>query len=428
MSLPESMQYNLGGQASVPARTRLARFDSTNTSYVSESNNKIIIPVSADGFISTADSYLYMTITNNSTTQPATLDGNIACVINKIEISVQGSSGKVETMDRYSVYHLYDQLWNMSSEELTFLNATAGGCVIQESPLGWSPIGDSLAAGGGQASWTMKLKMGFLNDLFQKALPMTLPQFQLEITLNSATAALTHHASAAAHTYTITNARYYAPVFQILDENVMANYTQSLRSQTISWVGQCVGTIINTNATGASTQSFQLNPRYQSLNALVTCQRQADKISAAASDCNTAMNMLGVEKYQYRINGENMPSDGIDYTASTDIARAYREASRSMAKHGHVYAKSHGLTALRFQSANAIGTGSGSGSMSVALKRFSDDKRLIFQGLNTSTNSAPTTLQVTYASTNNAVSDLTTFALYDCMWILSPDGMVVATF
>lgn len=428
MSLPVSMQYNLGGSQAIPSRTRLARFDSTNSSYVSESNNKIIIPISADGFINTEDAYLYMTITNNSTTQPATLDGNAACVINKVDIAVQGSSGKVETLDRYSLYHLYDELWNMSSEELNWLNATSGGCVIQESPLGWSPIGDALAAGGGAASWTVKLKCGFLNDLYKKALPQGLPQFQLEITLNSAVSAFTHHASAAAHSYTVNNVRFYAPVYQILDESIMAQYNNQLRSSATSWVGKAVGTIINSSATGASVQSFQLNPSYKSLNALVTLNRQADKIAAAASDCNTAFNLTGVTEFKYVLNGMNTPSDGIQFTAATDLARAYIEGAKSHAPHGHAYAKNHGLTALRFGAGNAIGAAAGSGCLAVSLKRFTSDPNLIFQGLNTAASSAPSTLQVTFDSNNAAAQDVTTFAYYDCMWTLTPDGMVVATF
>ena len=94
-NLPQSMQYTLTGADTIPSTTRLHRWDSTNSSYVSESNNVAHIPIAADGFIDSSNGYLFMTITNNSTTQPANLDGNGVCVINKLEISVQGSSGKV---------------------------------------------------------------------------------------------------------------------------------------------------------------------------------------------------------------------------------------------------------------------------------------------------------------------------------------------
>ena len=119
-SLPTSMLYSITGSDSIPSRTRLSRFDATNSSYNSGSNNKILIPVSADGFIDTSKSYLYFKLTNNSTSAADAgikLDGNAACVIDKLEIAVAGSS-IVETIDRYNIYHLMEQDWNSSINDL----------------------------------------------------------------------------------------------------------------------------------------------------------------------------------------------------------------------------------------------------------------------------------------------------------------------
>ena len=114
-SLPMSMRYTITGSDAIPSRTRLSRFDATSSSYASNSNNKILIPVQADGFLDTTKSYLYVKVKSNHAdggNVVCNFDGNVASIIDKVEISIAGSSGKVETLERYNLFHLYDQGWN----------------------------------------------------------------------------------------------------------------------------------------------------------------------------------------------------------------------------------------------------------------------------------------------------------------------------
>lgn len=67
-SLPMSMRYQVTGADAISSRTRLSRFDATSSVYTSNSNNKILIPISADGFINSAESYLFMRVESLHTT------------------------------------------------------------------------------------------------------------------------------------------------------------------------------------------------------------------------------------------------------------------------------------------------------------------------------------------------------------------------
>jgi hypothetical protein len=416
-SLPRSMQYSITGSDTVASVTRLHRWDSTSTSYVSESNNIAHIPVSADGFISASEGYLYFTVTNNSTTQPANLDGNANCFINKLEISVMGSSGKVETIENYANYALLKGAFNNDLSNQNLLNNISGAGT---PAVGQVADGKALAAGGGASSYAVKLDCsGFLNDYYQKALPQGLPQFTITITFNTADVALNHTTNAAARTYTISNLRWYAPVYNILDNAVMEAYTAQLRSSGIAWIGECCSSIISTRTATAGTQSFILNPSFKSLNCIVSAQRPSAGLTTYNVNTIAATNLDNVSSFQYKINGMNYPSDGIDFTDDTDQSRAYLQAASSFAPHGKSLAMGQQVTVDVFNETTA---NNGKGVMAINLRRF-DERQLVNCGMDTARNSAPTSLEVVYGA-GGAAQQVLSLAQYDCTFMLEPSGLV----
>ena len=419
-NLPQSMQYTLTGADTINSTTRLHRWDSTHSSYVSESNNVAHIPVAADGFISSSEGYLFMTITNNSTTQPANLDGNGVCVINKLEISVQGSSGKVETIENYANYALIRGAFNNDLNHGTFLENTAGGGTAE---VGQTPDGNALAADGGAISIALKLDSAFLNDYYKKAIPQGCPQFTISLTFNSADVAFNHTTNAAARTYTVSNLRYYAPVYNIRDESIMAAYTNQLRSSPTMWIGECCASIINTRTANAGTQSFQLNPSYKSLNSIVTMQRPSAGLTTYNVNVIAATNLDNISEYCYKINGSNFPQDKIEYTADTNQSRIYLEACKSLAPKGQSIAKGQQVTQAVFAAATVA---NGKGVLAIDLKRF-DEKQLVNCGLNTASSSAPTSLEVVYGA-GGAAQQVLSLCLYDCVFVLNPNGLVETSF
>jgi hypothetical protein len=438
-SLPMSMRYTITGSDAIPSRTRLSRFDATSSSYASNSNNKILIPVQADGFLDTTKSYLYVKVKSNHADAgnvACNFDGNVASIIDKVEISIAGSSGKVETLERYNLFHLYDQVWNSGVEDITYQQAVNGGSAPN---LNWKAKGAALQVSGGNGGTSdfkvlaLKLKSGFLASYFNKALPQGLPQFTIEITLASGTEAFIYGANSNTLNYEVSEARFYAPVYQILDEGVMGAYTRQIQSSPTMWISQSYSTIINVlNAIG-SKQTLQLNASFRSLNGMITLFRPSANMNNKQKNILTAMNITKVVSYLYRIGGQQYPQDSLDINSveATDnglnISRAYMEAAKTLAPHGHTHAKSTAVSQTRFIAADAAGDDVGAGSLCINLTRFSDD-RLVNLGLNTAGNSAPSTLEVDCGGSAPAEQDATTFCLYDCVWVMNPNGLVERSF
>jgi len=417
MNLPLSMRYSLSGADAIESRTRLTRFDATSSTYTSNSNNKILIPVQADGFIDTSKSYLFCKVKTLHLVGNSTLDGNVASIIDKLEISVSGSSGKVETIDRYNMFHLYDQTWNSGVEDITYQQAVNGGSAPN---LTWSPDGVALAPDG-EITLAVKLKAGFLTSYYDKALPAGLPQFTIEITLASGAEVFKHGAGSSNYHYEVSNVRWYAPTYQILNEQVMADYNNQIRSMPTMWVSRGVASIINVVNTTAGKQTKQLNASYRSLNGMVSLMRpSADIGTGEGKNCLTDFNITSLQGYLYRIHGSQYPSDTIDVSA-TDLSRIYMEASKTLAPHGVVHSKTTAVDKTRFTGAG------GSGSACISLVRFNAEN-LVNLGLDTSASSAPSVLELDFSIAPTESMDLTTYCLYDTVFIMNTDGSVERSF
>ena len=422
-SLPLSMRYSImSGSDTIPSTTRLHRWDSTSTSYSSSSNNIINIPVAADGFIQGSEGYLYMQIQNNDASS-CTLDFDATSLIDKVEIAVLGSSGKVETIENYNTYATLKQLYNSDDAVKNYLNNTSGASAAQ---IGSNPDGLAIASTHTRHVAIKLHGLAFLNDYYRKALPMGMPQFTLQITLASANVAFkTSGTAATTAAYTVQNARWYAPVFRIEDEQVMASYANDLNTLTLSWVGESASSIINTRTNTEGTQRFLLNPSFRSLNGIVSAQRPSAGLTTSTVNVVAATNLDNISSFQHRIQGSLYPQDGIDFAAAAngnDQSRAYIEAAGAFAPHGKAIAENDTVTLTQLGETTA---NNGRGVMAVNLKRFSESQ-LINVGLNTSSNASPTTLEVTYSGAG-AAQQVLSFALYDVMFMLR-GGVVEAQF
>lgn len=438
-SLPLSMRYAVTGADGIPSRTRLSRFDATSSEYSANSNNQILIPCSADGFISSAESYLFMRVeSEHATAGVAHLEGDLSCLIDKIEIQVQGSSGKVETIDNYNTYSLLDSRYNSDLTDSTYNQIVSGA---HAPAFIYNPKGTGLARAGGDGTTpdhtivAVKLKAGFLNSYYDKALPMGLPQFTIMLTLASATDALIFTDAGATNVnYKVSQVRWYAPVFQILDENVMGAYTRQIQSSPTMWIGQSVSTIVNTTAAGASRRTYQLNASYKSLNGMISVIRNNTNLNNKEKASIANSTIVGCLEFLYRIGSSQYPQDAIEIgsvesdTTGFNLSRAYIEAVKTFAKHGKMSAKNTQVDRAAFI-ANETGNAPascGAGVLAINLKRYTDD-RLVNVGLNTAGSGAPSTLEVNFDGTAVA-GQVNTFALYDCVWIMNPNGLVERSF
>ena len=437
--LPMSMRYTVTGADAIPSRTRLSRFDATSSEYSANSNNQILIPCSADGFISSAESYLFMRVESEHATAGNThLEGDLSCLIDKIEIQVQGSSGKVETIDNYNTYALLDSRYNADLADATYNQVVSGG---HDPAFIYNPKGARMAVAGGTGGvpdhtiCAVKLKAGFLNGYYEKALPMGLPQFTIMITLASATDGLINGANGSTNiNYKVSQVRWYAPVFQILDEAVMGAYTAQIARSPTMWIGQSVSTVINTTASGAARRTFQLNASYKSLNGMISVIRNNTNLNNKEKASIANSTIVGALEYLYRIGSVQYPQDAIEIgsveatATGFNLSRAYIEAVKTFAHHGKMQAKNTQVDKAAFI-ANETGdapTSAGAGVLAINLKRYTDD-RLVNVGLNTAGSGAPSTLEVNFDGTAVA-GQVNTFCLYDCVWIMNPSGLVERSF
>ncbi len=424
-ALPMSMRYALQSVDAVPSTLTLRRFDANNgASWTPSGANEIRIPIQADGFLDVNKHYLYFTITNNDDAATS-VQYNIGCIIEQLRIESQGV--ELERIDRYNLLNVMAPFWNSSLNKAVTMNSVLSG--------GGEPTGDAkifntegpAIAQNTSRNLTLALNLsGFLSHHHNKALPQGIAQFEIIIRLQDAVTALKGNGTTPA--YTITNPRFYCPVYTIDDAGIMNQYRQMVGARGVNWTGDTYKTYINSLTDTTGTQVLQINDRSSSLLSLISFIRKSDEIASKNKNGLACSTLHGVDKYHYQIGGVNYPQSGIDVAVATDgqnLGRVYNEGLKAFASDGYPYGES--LISLdRFKQNSADGATSGADAslacVAVDLKRF-DDNRLSLVGLNTARNSVPNTLELTTNATNlEGASDLTTYAKCEAEYFMSPDG------
>ena len=424
-ALPMSMRYALQSVDAVPSTLTLRRFDANNGASWSPSGaNEIRIPVQADGFLDVNKHYLFLTIKNDddAVTQ---VQHNIGCIIEQLRIESQGV--ELERIDRYNLLNAHEPYWNGSLNKAVCMNSVlSGGGEPQGGVKVFSIAGPTIAATTTR-NYTLALNLsGFLSHHHNKALPQGIAQFEIIIRLQDAVTALRGNGTTPA--YTITNPRFYCPVYTIDDAGIMNQYRQMVGARGVNWTGDTYKTYINALTDTSSTQVLQINDRSSSLLSLISFVRTTANIAAKNNFGLCCATLHGIDKYHYQIGGVNYPQSGIDVAVATDgqnLGRVFNEGLKAFASDGYPYGES--LISLdKFKQNSAAGAADGADAsmacVAVDLKRF-DDNRLSLVGLNTAKNSVPNTLEIqTTAGTLEGASDLTTYAKCEAEYFMAPDG------
>ncbi len=424
-ALPSSMRYALGNADAIPSSTTERMFAANNgNSFSPTTTNEIRIPVqSGEGFLDTAKHYLFFTITNNGTTAASRLDGDISSIINQVRIESQGV--ELERLDDYAYYHNLHSLWNASYTDRELRNGKAGG---PTPAVDGATTGFELAAAA-VGNFCVQLDSGFLMGHHKKALPMGMAEFTIVIRLNTAAVALVAHANAAAHAYTITNPRFYCPVYKIEDMNVLNQYKMLASQRGISWSGDTNKLYMGSLTTAAGKQTIQINDRSLSLKGLITGKRPSASYQNVRAYTNSASNLTGIDQYQYQIAGLNYPQVPVDIViadAATNIGRAYDQCLKTFAAPGFAHSEPL-VNRAKFTKADpgasvalGEGTAAGQGVVCIDLRRF-DDERLSYVGLNTAKNASPNILEIT-AGTGMVSSTTNTYAICEAEYTMSSNG------
>lgn len=432
VALPTSMRYSLQSVDAVPSTATLRRFDANNgASFSPDGANEIRIPVQSNGFLDVNKHYLYMTIKNDDDAN-CHLQGNIGCVIEQLRIESQGV--ELERIDRYNLMNAHAPAWNGSLNKSVCMNSVLSG---GPEPTGNEKIftvqGPAIATVTSR-NFTLALNLsGFLSHHHNKALPQGIAQFEIIIRLQDAVTALKGNGTTPK--YTITNPRFYCPVYTIDSAAAMDEYKAGImKFGGINWTGDTYKTYINSLTDTTGTQVLQINDRSTSLLSLISFIRKTDLIAAKNNNGLGCATLHGVDKYHYQIGGVNYPQSGIDVSVTTDgqnLGRVYNEGLKAFASDGYPYAESL-ITLDKFKQNSAAGAADGADSsmacVAVDLKRF-DDQRLSLVGLNTAQNSVPNTLEITINATNlEGASDVTTYAKCEAEYFMDPTGRLSVAF
>lgn len=413
MELPTSMSYALRKVPAVQSSCILRSFGASNGTTFNNSTNEIRIPVNCDGFLDGSKSYLYFTI-NNSGANSAAMDPYGLCWCDQIRIEANGQV--LERVERYGVYDALRRRWTDGQPSITKQTAIAGGPDVGANIL--SNTGRTLATTE-TLSLAMDLKLGFLNSHHSRAVPKG-ASFDIVIRVNSTLAECFDYTTGAT-AFSIDNPRFYAPVYQVEDAQVMDDYSAALMERGISWSGDSVKSYVNSTTAGAGTKTLQINDRSNSLKGLITILRDDTTRASATSNSVGHSTVEGVTQVRTSIAGRNYPPDNISVqTVATDvdISRLYTECSKVLAPEG----KHECESAVVFAAFAGTTPASAQGVIAVDLKKFDDDK-LMMVGLNTAANNSPSTIELT-TDANALACEAVTYALAEAVWTLDGRGQL----
>jgi len=392
----------------VSAETTLRQFASSNGSEFSPTINEIRIPVSgANGFLDVAKSYLYFVIKNKNADagEKLTLDSDGLCWLDSIRIESQGVL--LERLDRAALYQNLKARWQKDITHVHSHESKAGGPLSFDGANAGESIDEAKERG-----ICCQLPLGFLHSHHGKALPAG-TQFDIVLRVNPTAASCFVWEKADKYAFTITNPRFYCPLYRVENREVMSEYAQVLSTRGISWDGTCVKTYVQP-VSGSGPKTLQINDRSRSLKGLISAKRVTADLTDRAKHSQSSTNITGITQVVYNIAGRNMPQDPMQVT-TTDYCRLYDECAKAFAPHGETHAKPH-VKASAF-----VGD---RGMMAVDLRRFSDE-RLTDVGIDT-TGGSPNVLELVCTG-DNVASDVTTYALCDCTWTIQPNGVLSAS-
>ena len=422
-ALPSSMRYALGNADAIASSTTERMFAANNgNSFSPTTTNEIRIPVSAgEGFLDTAKHYLFFSIKNDGATSLSRLDGDISCIINQVRI--ESSGVELERLDDYAFLHNLKELYNASYTDRELRNGKSGG---PTPAIDYATAGFSMATTA-TGNFCVQLDSGFLLGHHKKALPMGMAEFTIVLRLNTAAVALANAADNA-NAYTITNPRFYCPVYKIEDVNVLNQYKMLASQRGISWSGDTNKLYMGTLEAGASLQTIQINDRSLSLKGLITTIRPSDRYQVNRQLTNSGSAIVGVSQYNYQIGGLNFPQVPIDVDDAANglnICRAYDQAIKTFADPGFAHSEPL-VNQAKFIAAYPAtgdlteGATVPQGVVCIDLRRF-DDERLSYVGLNTAKNASPNILQLT-SDAAMVASTTNTYAICEGEWTMNTQG------
>jgi hypothetical protein len=468
VAYPLGVRYNIGIVQGVAGSRNLIKFQAENPSTFTGTNNNVVrIPVSSGSFLDLKNAVLGCTFTNKSG-QVATLDGSVACIIQRLRIlSVQGN--EIERLDQYGQLHsILDQYSGslsslisncamdggarrisssvkqpslavaasssaLLSDGTSFSTGAIGGSITIANPLGGKGYmqeeADSLENNVSR-SYQMGLKAGFFNPSTAKMLPPNVG-FVLEITLASASSCITTSATAG---YEATNFILSVPSVNILDAGAMNRLNERL-SRGVSYKCVSFNHHVNTLTNGAGPASLQIGERSLVLKGLISVFRPQADLSDSTKFKLSKRTIQHLEHYQYQIGSAQYPVNQVQiktdtstsFTTSTtrlglssdstmNISEAYTECLRVF---GGLNANMGSCVVGPEEFAQST-LNNGCGLVAVDLMSYSDGS--VSSGINTASNALPVVLNLQKNAKITTTFQVDTYAIKELTIMIDSFG------
>jgi hypothetical protein len=253
----------------------------------------------------------------------------------------------------------------------------------------------------------VRLQSGFLQAHGGKAIPMGI-QFEIVLRLGSGQSSFKNTDNVASK-YTVSNVKWFCPMYRIENPAVMSDYMEVINSTPISLSGQTAKSYISPIQAGVGVKTAQLNDRSLSLLGVTSILRAT---ATAAANLNSLEGALtGVSSFVYNFDGQKFPTSDIKYSA-LDCGRAYSQLAK-------LYNDDWSGTVKRSNFVSLTG-GQSQGSLAVVLKKFSDEE-LKMVGLNTARNASPSSVEID-CSVDPTASELISYSICESIYTRLPNG------
>lgn len=413
-NIPLCVRYDMDLPLAVQGSQQMVRFDAVNgNNFVMDGgSNEIRINISSAGFLVGSESYLHFIIKNGDANNNVRLSGgNAGNVFDSLRIESNGN--ELERIDGYNLINSILKRYDSYSVEDGYSTFEGGSNLPTDPTTDGGYIAKATSAG-----FVLRLKSGFLGGgKYKKAIPLIgTGGLTLILRLSTKSEALeantaTDFAAATRATsytgaVTIQEPRLYCPVFKINDAGFAQRYTSILQQSGIEWDGVTYKRY-QSNLSGATGQStLQLNDRSISLRGFVTAIRPVASQVIGQNSFNTTL--TNVTQIKYMISGLDILNGGIQYSPS-DQGRLMIENIKLLSN----MSEPHILYDQE--------TMSSQGTAAVSLLKYGHHANVSMTGLNTSSSTLPSTVEITMGA-GTSTDSVVTYSVCDAIYRLDSNG------
>ena len=475
--IPKSLRYSLKVSDSVHANRKLVAYRAENAAVFNPSDVVRMNISGGEAFLDLKNSTLSFDLANTTTTDSQWLDGGASCVISSIRV-LSKSGRQLDYVNNYNLISCILDQYNSNQSSMysddvlkgsaarldnspwmasTVMSTT--GTSAQTLPTGQVFTASAALAGnltvanpnGGQGytqtqatilgtgisrHFDLPLNgLGWMNPTLGKLLPPNTP-FQLEITLATATQALTRVSGSATQAFTCQNFQLKVPTISVRD----VEFSESLRrsmSNNISWSTTSFVHNSGTTASGAGSDTLQLAIKARDLRGIISCFRTNSDISLATAFQNSRRSIQPISSYQYQIGSQHYPPTRVSLstdttaggtaagsririgaTAGYNISEAYAEVLRLFRS----LSTDVGTCVIGGESYGQSSLNNGTGVIAVDVSSFTD--KAVSSGLNTESGALQVSLEFIKTAAANATLAVDSFALVGVVYVRTPDGDV----